>query len=97
MAVAAATRVDVVKSFIGDLARPFAVYVTSSASAYGIVVIARNVENGNDGAIFVGAVGVLIGLLIGAKAVENINAARNKRDVDVATVNAAPPIEEPKP
>ncbi len=77
-----------VKAFIGDLARPFAIIATSYAAAHATIVIAGKVENGNDGAIFAGAYFLGVASLYGAKAVEAINTARARRDVDVAAVNA---------
>jgi hypothetical protein len=79
---------EMVKAFIGDLARPFAIIATSYAAAHATVVIASKVENGNDGAIFAGAYFLGVATLYGAKAIEAINTARARRDVDVAQVNA---------
>jgi len=80
-----------VKAFIGDLARPFAIISTSFAGSWATIVIAGKVENGNDGAIFAGAYFLGVATLYGAKAVEAINTARTRRDVDVAAVNAGSP------
>ena len=82
------TRLEATKAFIGDLARPFAIIVTSYAAAHATIVIAGKVENGNDGAIFAGAYFLGVGTLYLGKAVEAINAGRHKRDVEVAQVNA---------
>lgn len=79
---------EMVKAFIGDLARPWAIIATSTAASWATVVIAGKVENGNDGAIFAGAYFLGVGTLFLGKAVEAINASRTKRDVDVAQVNA---------
>ncbi len=79
---------EMVKAFIGDLARPLAIISTSFAASWATVVIAYKVENGNDGAIFAGAYFLGVATLFGAKAVEAINASRAKRDVDVAQVKA---------
>jgi len=80
-----------IKAFIGDIARPFAIISTSFAAAWATIVIASKVENGNDGAIFAGAYFLGVASLYGAKAVETINAARARRDVDVANVSAGNP------
>jgi hypothetical protein len=80
-----------VKAFIGDLARPFAIIATSFAAAWATIVISSKVENGTDGAIFAGAYFLGVATLYGAKAVEAINTARTRRDVDVAAVNAGTP------
>ncbi|MFZ2252634.1 MAG: hypothetical protein WAW13_00500 [Minisyncoccia bacterium] len=76
---------DKVKAFIGDLARPFAMYVLSGATAVSIVIVALRVENGNDGAIFLGAAGVLVGGMFGFKAWENNTAAKQATEVAKAT------------
>lgn len=90
-------RSEMVKAFIGDLARPFAIIVTSYAAAHATIIIAGKVENGNDGAIFAGAYFLGVGTLFLGKAVEAINASRTKRDVDVAQVNATGTSETPVP
>ena len=77
-----------IKAFVGDLARPFAIIATSFSAAWATIVISSKVENGNDGAIFAGAYFLGVATLYGAKAVEAINTARTRRDVDVAAVNA---------
>jgi len=82
---------EMVKSFIGDLARPFAIIVTSYAAMRATIIIAEKVENGNDGAIFAGAYFLGAATLFGAKAIEAINTTRARRDVDVAQVNAGNP------
>jgi len=82
---------EMVKSFIGDLARPFAIISTSFAASWATIAISHKVENGNDGAIFAGAYFLGVGTLYLGKAVEAINTARARRDVDVAQVNAGNP------
>lgn len=75
---------DQVKAFIGDLARPFVMYVLSAATAVSIVIVSLKVENGNDGAIFLGAAGVLVGGVFGFKAWENNTAAKQAAGVEIA-------------
>lgn len=75
---------EMIKAFIGDLARPFAIYVTSTAAAVGIVRVAWMVDNGNDGAIYLGAVTVLVGGIYGFKVLENIKAGKQAADVEIA-------------
>lgn len=86
-------RSEMVKAFIGDLARPFAIISTSFAASWATIVIAGKVENGNDGAIFAGAYFLGVGTLFLGKAVEAIKAGGHKRDVDVAAVNAGTPAD----
>lgn len=83
-------RLDRIKAFIGDLARPFAIIVTSSAAAIATVIIARKVSDGNDGAIFIAAVFVGVGSLYLGKAWETARASRAAADVEIARATAPP-------
>ena len=58
------------KSLVGDLARPFAIISTSLAASVAIIIVALRVSDGNDGAAFMGAVGLMVGGIYGFKAVE---------------------------
>jgi hypothetical protein len=82
---------EMVKAFIGDLARPLAIIFLAYAAMRATIIIAQKVENGNDGAIFAGAYFLGLATIFGVKGVEAINAARTRRDVDVAAVNAGTP------
>ena len=86
------SRSERVKAFIGDLARPFAIYVTSAAAAVGIIRVAWVVENGNDGAIYLGAVAVLVGGIYGFKTWENAKTSKHAAEIEVAKTTT-----EPKP
>jgi hypothetical protein len=68
---------EMVKAFIGDLARPFALISMSLATSVAVVIVALKVEDGNDGAIALGAVGLIIGGMYGFKAWENTKTAGN--------------------
>lgn len=83
------TRGERIKAAVGDLARPFAIYSTSIAASIAIVRVAWVVENGNDGAIFLGAVTVLVGGICGFKAWENVKAGQQASDVEKAKQGAA--------
>lgn len=74
----------VVETLVGQLARPFAIIVTSYSAAHATIIIATKVENGNDGAIFAGAYFLGVGTLYIGKAFEAISRTRARRDVDVA-------------
>lgn len=67
----ATSNLDKWKSFIGDLARPFALISMSLATSIAVVIVALRVDDGNDGAIALGAVGLIIGGMYGFKAWEN--------------------------
>lgn len=77
-------RSEVVKSFIGDLARPFAIYVTSGAAAIATVMVAARTENGNDGAILMGAVFTGVGALFIGKAWEVAKTGKQAAEVEIA-------------
>lgn len=61
---------DQFKSLVGDLARPFSIIASSFAASWATVVVAYRVNDGNDGALFIGAVFAGVGALYGFKAVE---------------------------
>lgn len=69
------TRVDVVKGFIGDMARPFAIYVTAASAAITPIVLAVRIDamkiDLTGAGIFIGAIFAGLGALYGAKAWEN--------------------------
>jgi len=71
-----------IKAFIGDLARPFAIYVTSGAAAIATVAIAyKNSDGFSAAAIFIGAVYAGVGALYVGKAWENSQKAKADADV----------------
>ena len=78
------TRFDKIKSFIGDLARPFAIISTSFAASWASIVAAYRIENGNDGAIYLGAVAVLVGGIYGFKSWENAKTGKQTAEVEIA-------------
>ena len=78
------TRFDKLKSFIGDLARPFAIISTSFAASWASIVAAYRIENGNDGAILLGAIYAGVGALYIGKSWELAKAAKADAEVKVA-------------
>ena len=85
------TRSDAVKAFIADLARPFAIYATSGAAAWGIVVVSYRVNDGNDGAFYIAAALTGVGAIYIGKAVEVFKSNRAAADVEVARASASSP------
>ena len=79
------------KSFIADLARPFAVISTSFAASWGIIVVSYRVEDGNDGALFIAAALAGVGAIYIGKAVEVFKSNRAAADVEVAKATNTPP------
>jgi hypothetical protein len=78
------SRLDVAKGFIGDLARPFAIIVTSYGAAHATIVIAHKVSAFEGAATFIGAVFLGVGALYGAKAWEVAKTGKQAADVEIA-------------
>lgn len=85
------SRLEVIKSFIGDLARPFAIYAVAFATARAIVIIAKKVGTLAEGAIYITAVLAGLAAIYGAKAWENAKAGKQAAEVEIAKANATPP------
>lgn len=83
-----APRSEVIKAFIGDLARPFAIYVTSGAAAIATVMVASRTENGTDAAILLGAVFAGVGALYTAKSWEVAKTGKQAAEVEIAKTQA---------
>lgn len=77
-------RLERIKTFIGDLARPFAIIVTSGGAAWATVVVAYRVENGNDGAILMGAIFAGVSALYIGKAWEVAKTGKQSAEVEIA-------------
>lgn len=76
-----------VASFIGEVARPFAVIITSASGSAAMIITSLRVENGNDGALLIGAIGLIVtGIYLG-KAVEVWKTHRADADVKIAEAN----------
>lgn len=74
------SRGEQVKSFIGDLARPFAIYSISVATAWSIISGSTSDK--------VGAAGLILSVLFGAKAFEAQQQAKAGASVEIAKANA---------
>lgn len=80
--------IERIKALIGDLARPYGLYALATAIAVAVVIIAIKVENGNDGAIFIGAVGLIFGGAYGFRAWENAQTSKHAASVEIAKTTA---------
>lgn len=78
------TRLDRIKAFIGDLARPFAIIVTSLSAAIATVLIALRVTSFGEGAIFIAAVFAGVGGLYGVKSWEVAKTGKQSAEVEIA-------------
>ncbi|MDO1560434.1 hypothetical protein Q0812_13445 [Brevundimonas sp. 2R-24] len=76
------TTLEQIKAFVGDLARPFCLISMSLSASIAAIIIANKVENGTDGAIALGAIGVIVGGMYGFKAWENTKAGRREPQAD---------------
>lgn len=70
--------------FIGAVARPFAIIAASFAGSWASIVAAYRIENGNDGAILLGAIFAGIGTLYLGKAWELTKASKHDAEVKIA-------------
>jgi hypothetical protein len=61
------SRLEATKSFIGDLARPFALYATGAGTAVATVIGAMKCEDGIQAAAVITAAGVVLGGMYGLK------------------------------
>lgn len=73
---------EMVKGFIGDLARPFALYSAGLGTAIATVIGAMKCQNGTEASLVIGAAGLILGGMYGVKEWGN---TKQK----VAEVNAA--------
>lgn len=69
-------RSERIKAFIGDLARPLALLSLGLSTSAAVIITALKVENGNDGAILIGAAGIIVGGMYGFKEWGNVKAAQ---------------------
>lgn len=83
-------RSEMIKAFIGDLARPFAIIATSYAAARATIILAHKVGTLTEAAIYIAAVFAGVGALYGAKAWENARAGKHDADVRIAAATNAP-------
>lgn len=82
-----AARFERVVSALGNLARPFVLYVASGSSAIATVMVVAKEMDLIAGAAFVGASWGGVGLLYGAKAIEERGKAKSEAAVAIAQSN----------
>ena len=83
---------DRIAWFIGECSRPLSIFIaTAGATAAGVITSLR-VENGNDGAILMAAIGGYAAGLFGLKAAEIWRGSRDNANVEIAKATG----EEPK-
>lgn len=83
-----------VKTFIADLARPFTLYAMGFSGAWATVVISRQVEDGTDGALVLGAIGLTVTALYAGKVIENYRVAASNAEVEKVRAQGNPPPAE---
>lgn len=74
--------------FIGEVSRPLSIMAASFAASVSSVIVATRVENGNDGAILMGAIFAGVGTLYGFKAVEVWKGKKADAQVETAKIEA---------
>ena len=77
------SRLDAIKGFIGDLARPWAIIAVASTTAWAI--IDAGVDSGK-----LTAAGLILVALYGAKALENQQQGKQAAQVEIAKATAPP-------
>lgn len=77
------SRLDTLKGFIGDLARPFAIIATASTTAWAILDPAVGADK-------LTAAGLILAALFGAKTFENQSQAKQSASVEIAKAASAP-------
>lgn len=58
---------EMVKAFIGDLARPFALYASGAGTAVATVIGAMKCDDGTQASLVIGAAGLILGGMYGVK------------------------------
>lgn len=71
-------------TFIGEIARPFAIIWTSLCGGIAMVVTSWRVDNGNDGGVLVGAIALIVTGIYTAKSVESWKATKADAEVKIA-------------
>lgn len=82
------TRSERLAWFIGETARPFAIVWSALCGGIAFVIAALRVTDGNDGAVLVGAIGLIVTGLFGFKAVEVWKGKQSDASVEVAKAEA---------
>jgi len=85
------SRLDTIKAFVGDLARPMAIIFTSAAASISTVLVAARTENGTDAAILMGAIYTGVAALYTAKSWEVAKTGKQAAEVEIAKTNAGTP------
>jgi len=78
------TLMERIKALAGDLARPYVQYAIGTATAAAIIIVALKVQNGNDGAILIGAAGLIVSAIFAAKSLENSSTSKHTASVEIA-------------
>lgn len=84
--------IDVIKSFVADIARPYAIISLSSASAAAVVIIACKVDGFEGAALFIGAAMTGVAGLYASKSVENSQTAKHAANVEIARAAGPTPV-----
>lgn len=85
------SRLEEVKVFIADLARPFAIYAASLSGFWATIVVAGKVSTAEGGALVLGAIGLTWTALYAGKAIEETRKSGHAAEVEKAKAQATPP------
>ncbi len=76
-----------VSEFIGNVARPFAIIWTALCGGVAMIITSMRVDNGTDGGVLIGAIGLIVtGIYLG-KAWEVAKVAKSDAEVKIAEVS----------
>jgi hypothetical protein len=78
-------RSEMVKGFIGDLARPFALYAMGSGTCVAAVIGAMKCQNGTEASLVIGAAGVVLAGCYGVKEWGNVRTAQAATTTETKT------------
>ena len=76
--------------FIGEVSRPLSIFVATVGATVAGVITSLRVENGNDGAILMAAIGGYAAGIFGLKAVEVWKGSKDKASVEIAKSGVTP-------
>lgn len=84
------SKLDVIKGFLGDIARPFAIIATSFGATWASIVVAYRVKDGTDAALLMTAIFAGVGAIYGFKAWEVAKTGKQTAEVEIAKANSEP-------
>lgn len=85
---------DWVAQKLADLARPFTLYAMGFSGAWATMAVSDKVQNGQDGAWALAAIGVTLSALYAGKVLEVSSVSKHTAQVEVERAKQSPPPAE---